>query len=149
MTQIIGQGVTLLGTSGTDNDYTFLISGSVTSADVGKAVTQDTSAANTVKLAGDQDPIIGQLRVVEVRSNEGITVATVTMEGFVRLPVVSGQTVNVGDFVVGGTTAGSVYTRAPSVDTSGTGSPVIQAARLDPTNRVWEVQTGYVIVELR
>lgn len=74
----------------------------ITAADVGKAVTLDTSGANKFKLAGDNDRIYGRLEVVEKRDNEGTLVGNVKLHLMgVKLPVKSGETVAVGDVVCG------------------------------------------------
>lgn len=63
--------------------WTFLGATGMTAADVGKAVTIDSSAANTVKLAGDGDRILGIAESVEVRTQDSvITVAVATKGGF-------------------------------------------------------------------
>lgn len=84
-----------------DSIKTFNVSGGVTTADVGKAVTLDTTAANTVKIAGDGDVIIGRLEVVEVRSATQ-TVGSVSLTGSFRLPI-GANVVAVGDTLQGAT----------------------------------------------
>lgn len=81
---------------------TVLISGSVTQADVGKALTQDTTAPNTYKLAGDNDVIFGRLELLEARTNEGTLVgnAKLYLMG-VKLPIKAASGVAVGSFVIG------------------------------------------------
>lgn len=74
----------------------------ITAADEGKAVTQDKSAPNTFKLAGDGDLIFGRLEIVESRANEGTLVGNVKLHLMgLKLPIKSGQTVAVGDYVIG------------------------------------------------
>lgn len=81
---------------------TVLLSGTITEADVGKAVTQDKTAANTFKLAADGDLIYGRLEVLEDRANEGTKVGNVKLHLMgVKLPIKSGETVGIGAFVVG------------------------------------------------
>jgi hypothetical protein len=58
----------------------------ITQAHIGRAVTLDATAPNTVKLAGDGDPILGRLETVEHRQVEGILVGTVAMQGVLHLP---------------------------------------------------------------
>lgn len=97
----IGAGVSLRAIYDEDSQFPFLLAAGITSADVGKAVALDTSAANQVKLAGDGDTIIGQLLVVENRVVEGVLVGTIAMEGGIAFDVAVGQTVHLGDTIVG------------------------------------------------
>lgn len=97
----IGAGISLAGMYHEDWQYPFFVSGSVTQADVGKAVTLDTAAANTVKLAGDGDVILGRLEVFENRVQEGIKVGTVNLKGGMKLPVKENETVAIGNAVIG------------------------------------------------
>lgn len=114
MAGLIGAGVTFLGQTHREFYYTALISGTVTADDVGKAVTQDKTAANTIKLAGDGDEIIGRLEVYEDRTqSEGIKVATFSVKGGLKFPVKSGETVALGD-TIQGAGAGEVKTLAVS-----------------------------------
>lgn len=110
----IGNGVTLAGLPNEDAQRTFLVSGTVTQADIGKAVTLDTAAANTVKLAGDNDVILGRLESYEDRTAEGIKVGTVSHDGSMEFPVnadavssPTDETPDVGDYICGGTTNAS------------------------------------------
>jgi hypothetical protein len=91
-----------------DFQYPFLLAAGITVADQGKAVALDASAANTVKLAGDGDRIIGRLEVVEIRVQEGINIGTVSIQGGLDYPVKAGEVLAPGDSIVGSTTAGSV-----------------------------------------
>lgn len=86
----------------TQHEFAFpmLISGGATSADIGKAVTLDTAAEATVKLAGDGDPIYGRLFQVEDRSQEGVTTCTVETRFRKRLPKTAAA-ITKGDSVVG------------------------------------------------
>ena len=97
----IGNGVTLRGFYQEDFQFTFNISGDPTQDDLTKAVTLDTASANTVKLAGDGDVIIGRLEVLEDRTVEGLKVATVSIKGGNAFPIADAQVVNVGDTIVG------------------------------------------------
>ena len=81
--------------------FTMFISGSVTTADVGKAVSLDTTADGTVKLAADDDAIYGRIYQVEDRSQEGVTTVSVETRFRKRVPIASGETVNRGDTVIG------------------------------------------------
>ena len=110
--------------------FTYLVSGAVTAADVGKAVTLDTTVANTVKLAGNADKVFGRLETFEDRVTLGIKVGTVSRKFKDRLPKTAAA-IAVGDSVTGSATAGSVIT----------------AVVADPSNIVIEVLTGFVVVE--
>ncbi len=91
--------VSLNGMFDEDSIKTFNVSGGVTTADVGKAVTLDTTAPNTVKIAGDGDTILGRLEVVEVRSASQ-TVGSVSLCGSFQLPI-GANVVAVGDTLQG------------------------------------------------
>lgn len=119
--------VSLVSIKDEHSNRTFLISGSVTKADEGKAVSLDTTAANTVKLAGSGDVIVGRLEVFE----PGRNTCTVQLHFTEWLPVKSGETVAIGDTVVGAG-AGEVKTLASG------GSPSI--------NFVVELKTGFAAV---
>ena len=88
-----------------DFTFTMLVSGTVTTADVGKAVALDTTTANTVKLAGDGDAIFGRLETFEDRVQEGIKVGAISRKFRTVLPVKANLTglnaVAVGDTVAG------------------------------------------------
>jgi hypothetical protein len=92
--------VVLDGFTQHDFAFTMLISGTVTSADLGKAVTLDTTAPATVKLAGDGDPIYGRIFQIEDRSQEGVTTCTVETRFRKRLPK-SAAAITLGASVVG------------------------------------------------
>jgi hypothetical protein len=89
--------VSLRGFHFEDSLLTVNLASGITAADVGKAVTIDTTAANTFKLAGDGDHVMGRLREVE-----GQLVGTVAFRFANLLPIKTGETVAVGDTVVGG-----------------------------------------------
>lgn len=123
-----------------DFTFTMYVSGTVTAADVGKAVALDTTAANTVKLAGDADEVFGRLETFEDRTQEGIKVGAISRKLRGKLPVKTGLTgfdvLAVGDTAVG---AGSGEVKALN-----NGS----AKTPDQTkNTVIEVGTGFVVVE--
>lgn len=147
MSSVIGAGVSLKGIFIEDFMFPFNLKAGITTSDVGKAVALDASAANTVKLAGDGDRIIGRLEVVENRVSEGILVGTVALKGSFQFPVASGQTVNVGD-TIQGAGSGEVKTIAISTDTDGTGTPTIKHTVHDGRNIVVEVGTGYAVAIL-
>ncbi len=151
----IGSGVPSYGIFDVDNRFTFLTSGITDKTGEGLwALSQDTTAAMTVKPAADGDPIIGQLYRWEDRTqSEGITVATVQLGvSLVLFQVKGSATVAVGDTVCGGG-SGTVRTLAITLDTAGGGTPAIAHASADYTNRVVEVapngRTGFVAVLLK
>lgn len=100
---IIGQGISLRGMVHEKFHYPFYLASGITNADVGKAVALDSSAPNTVKLAGDGDKIIGKLVTHEDRKVEGVLVGTVALRGGFRFTEVGSPThpLAVGDTVVG------------------------------------------------
>lgn len=126
--------VTLQGQTFPDFNLTFAISGTISDTDAvcGLAVCQDTTAANTVKLATDGSEILGQILVVEDRTNqaEGV-VASVACIGGMKFKLKADESVSVGDHVVGAGN-GEVRKAVAGTDTS-VGLPV------------FEVQTGYVV----
>lgn len=88
-----------------DFQDTFYVPNTVTSADVGKAVSLNGTTAHGVKLAADGDFIVGRLEVYEDRVQEGADLATVSRKGIALFPIKSGLTgvnvVAIGDTVVG------------------------------------------------
>lgn len=126
-----------------DFQFPFLISGNPDPVnDVGKAVTLDATAANTVKLAGAGDKIVGRLETVEARTAEGITVATVAVKFSDKLPIANGQTPAVGNIVVGGGSG--------TVQVGGTGSDPFVPSAFDPTQPyVVEVPGDGTVVVLK
>lgn len=109
------QGVTLKGTVPA-NDLTFVLNSDITASDVGKVVTQDTAAANRVKLAGAGDPILGRLESYEDRVIEGVKVGAVKIIGGMELPIAEGYTPAVGDTVIGA--AGGLVTKVGTGESS-------------------------------
>lgn len=103
---IIGAGVTLQGIIPQAFAWAWNVTGSVTFANVGELVTQDTSAPNSVKLLGNGDVPIGFLATFEDRTIEGIKVGTVDHKG--GFPVKYNGALDVGDSVVGSATPGQV-----------------------------------------
>lgn len=93
------QGVTLKNTVPA-NDLTFILADGIKEEHVGLAVVQDSTASNTVKLAGDGDLIFGRLENVEDRKVEGIKVGAVKIIGGMAFKK-SEAAVTVGDKVVG------------------------------------------------
>jgi hypothetical protein len=116
-----------------DVRFTYAISGVVTQADLGKAVTQDKTAPNTMKLAGDGDPIHGRLETYEDRSQQGAgKVGTVARQFKEKLPANAGHTIAVGDSVVGA------------------GAGLVKDAGAGVSNRTLCVEAGvdFVVIEL-
>ncbi|WP_139267605.1 MULTISPECIES: hypothetical protein [unclassified Beijerinckia] len=120
----------------------------ITVADVGKALAIDASAANTAKLAGTDDHVIGRLETFEDRQTG--KVGAVSRKGQFSLPKTG--TVNVGDSVVGN---GSGVVKAAVVVTPTTATPFTAAQtnnlRAVATNIVLEVNNtaNTVVVELK
>ena len=83
------------------DNFTFNLAAGITAADVGKAVAIDSTAANTVKLAGADDEILGRLEQVEDRTVSGLLLGTISIRFGSTLPIASGETVNVGDSLIG------------------------------------------------
>lgn len=77
----IGVGVSLRGIEHEEFHYPFNLASAVTADDVGKPVALDTTAANTVKVAGDGDVIVGKLTTYENRAIEGVKVGAVALKG--------------------------------------------------------------------
>lgn len=109
-----------------DFQYAFLLASGITAADIGKAVTIDSTADGTVKLAGDGEFILGRLETVEVRAAEGVSVGTVSTQGgleFIENPNATSsspdETAVAGDYISGGTATGSLKGYVNKV-TSGT-----------------------------
>lgn len=113
----LGAGVSLSGIFMEAWQIVFNLKTGIVAADIGKAVTLDTTADNTVKLATDTDPILGRLETVEDRTVEGILVGTVSLKGALKFPKAAGDTVDVGDMVQGSSTAdGNVKVLVPPTD---------------------------------
>lgn len=94
--------------------FPFKLASAITAADVGKAVSLDTGAANTVKLAADDEEVLGVLMTYEDRTQAGEgEVGTVALKGGVKL--LKTGTVNVGQQVLGSATAGTVKGAAMAV----------------------------------
>lgn len=96
------------------SQYPFLVASGITASDIGKPVTLDTGANNTVKLAGDADTILGVLQTFEDRTAEGIRIGTVALKGTFTLAVNPNATASspdetpaVGDYLEGATSNAS------------------------------------------
>ena len=123
-----------------DVTFTYALTGqaqtdNAAAAAAGKAVTQDTTAAASVKLAGDGDLIFGRVFQAENRAVQGFMTAAVQRRFKEKLPAPAGHGIALGDSVVGG----------PAV--SGQLGYVKKATAANNTVVV-EVGTDYVVVEL-
>jgi hypothetical protein len=107
MTATVGEGVSLRGIYDEEYSYTWNITGTCTAADVSKAVVQDTTAANSVKLATAGAAVIGSLMSYENRIQEGIVVGAVCRKGVFVWPY-TGADPTLGQGVTGGATPGYV-----------------------------------------
>jgi hypothetical protein len=112
--------------------FTYFVSG-CTIADVGSAMTQDTTTASTMRKAGAQEPILGRLETFEDRVVLGVKVGTVSREFKCKLPAAVGHTIVLGNSVSGSAVLGQV------VPTTSQAEPKM--------NRVVEVGVDYVVVE--
>lgn len=93
-------GVTIVGIA-QEPTLTFYLASAIAATDIGKPVKLDTSANNTVALAGDGDIIFGVLESYEDRANDGVKTGAVTLAGGYRFTYKTGDAVAVGDYVVG------------------------------------------------
>lgn len=114
-----------------DFTFTYYLDTAVTAADVGKAMTLDTTGTNKMKLATAGDPIYGRLETYENRTQEGVKVGAVSRKFRSKLPTTG--VVALGDNLIGSSTAGVAATGA------------VPAGH--PRNTVVEVGTGFAIVE--
>lgn len=114
--------------------FTYLLASGIAAPDVGKAVSLDTAAANSVKLAADAEQIFGRLETYEDRDSLSIKTGAVSRLFKEKLPAASGHGIVVGDSVVG---AGAGLVRKAAAGAESTG------------NRTIVVETGdtYVVVE--
>ncbi len=121
------------GTTQPDFDYGLKYSGTIDADDVtdGKALSLDTTVANTVKLAANDDLIIGRLFQLEDRVVEGIQMATFRTKGGLRFPKNESETIALGDTIIG---AGDGLVKS--------------AGSADSSNRVIYVGTDYVVALL-
>lgn len=125
-------GVSLNGIYPNGFDWTFALADGITEASVNLAVSQDTTAANTVKLAGDGDSIVGLLLNVEDRGAQmGGKTGAVKTKGGMKFQAISSHGLAVGDHIVGG------------------GSGLVKKDASAASNAVvWEVDGDYVIAVL-
>lgn len=127
----IGVGVSLRGIEHEEFHYPFNLASAVTADDVGKPVALDTTAANTVKVAGDGDVIVGKLASYENRAIEGVKVGAVALKGGFKFT--KSGTIAVGDSVQGA--AGGAVKKTTAADYS--------------LNMVVESGSDYVVVVMK
>lgn len=108
-------GVSLDGFKFPDSSLTWNLEAAIVATDVGKVVTLDTSAANTVKLAGADDVILGRLETVEIRASETSRTGMVAFQ-FVDVVPYTGSAPALGAKLTGSATAGTVKTATSPVD---------------------------------
>lgn len=98
--RFIGAGVSHKGIPHDEFMYPFVLASGVSDGDQGKPVKMGSNNYE-VDLAGDGDDIIGFLVSFEDRQVEGIKVGTVQIKGPVEFTFATGDTVAVGDSIVG------------------------------------------------
>lgn len=145
---VIGAGVSLSGIFMENWQITFNLKTGIVAADIGKAVTLDVSADNTVMLATDGDPILGRLETVENRVVEGVLVGTVSLKGALKFPKQVGDTVIVGDAIQGSTVDGNVKALVVSTDTAGPGPIDLEHTSHDGRNIVVEVPSTTSVIAI-
>lgn len=111
-----------------DFTFTMNVSGTVTAADVGKAVALDPATPNTVKLAGDDDVIFGRLETLETGGLDGLTVGGISRKYRAILPTTGA--IAIGDMLSGSATDGVAK------------AMTVQPAEHLKSNRVIEILTG-------
>lgn len=87
--------------------FAFYLESSITEDDIGKAVTIDTSAEMTMKLAGNDEVVLGFLDTFEDRGD--FKIGAVQQKGGFALPY-TGTAPSLGHGIVGSATAGVVKT---------------------------------------
>lgn len=137
MTGIFHTKVRLSGYPFPDSQLTVKLAAGITNAHVGLALTQDISAANTMKLAGDNDAIAAVLYSVEERVVEGQLLGTACFRFARKMKVKAGLSgaaiVGVGSRLCG---AGAGEVKAIDL----TGTPLALTALLAAhAPRVWEL----------
>lgn len=100
-----------------DFQFTYHLAAGITHADIGKALTFDVTAPNTMKLAGDGNTVHGRLWQVEDRGT-GLLVGSVERKFKAKVPVAAGHGIVVGDSVTGAATAGTVKKAAAPNNTT-------------------------------
>ena len=95
------QNVTLRGFHFEDFSLTVNLAAGIVAADVGKALSWDTTGPNKMKLAADGEEIVARLATVENRTVEGTLIGAAEFRFSNTLPIKAGQTVAVGAKAVG------------------------------------------------
>ena len=97
-----------------DANITHYVTGTVVAADVGKAVTFDTTTPTAVKLCGAGDEVVGRLETLEIRTIEGITVGNIgrAFIGWLAWDPADIANAQIGKTVIGGATPGTVKAAA-------------------------------------
>ena len=129
--------VKMTGYAFEDSQLTVKLHAGITTADIGKALTQDTAADNTMKLAGDGDPIHGVLLSVEDRTVEGQLIGVCSFWFAHTLPIKSGLA---GQEVVarGSRICGAGNGEVKAIDFSGTPTAAV-TAKYAAAPTVWAV----------
>lgn len=127
----IGAGVSLNGIHQEEFNYPFLVSGTVTQQMItdGGAVTLNTAANATVKIAGVGERIMGKLESYEDRVVEGIKVGAVATKGSYK-------------FKYNGNGAGSTTIPAIGGSVVGSAGGKVEAAAASADNVVVEVDVA-------
>lgn len=120
--------------------FTYLLAPATSAADVGKAMSQDVTAASRVKPAANGDRIFGRLETYEDRDSLSIKTGAVSRKFKEKLPAAAGHGILVGDSVVG---AGAGLVRKAV----GGAAPDANLAAAVATNLVIETGATYVVVE--
>ncbi len=105
---------TTTGVPVNETRHTFNGVATMTTADIGKAATLDT-AEMTVRLAKADEPVLGQIEMVEVETTGEVTVGVLILGGY-RLACATTEVIAVGDTVVGSATDGLVKSGGKSTD---------------------------------
>lgn len=111
---------------------TFYLANGITIDDIGKGVTIDTTAARTVKLAGDGDRVIGHLGTVENRTTTDVLVGAVDLKGSFGMAY-TGTAPSIGEGLQGSATAGVLKTSGAA---AAAGEPIV--VYVDTTNETVE-----------
>lgn len=107
---------------------TVRLAAGITAAHIGRGLTL--TAANTYSLAADGGAIHARLWAVEERVNEGSLLGTVQLKFIDALPIKTGETIAVGDTVVG----------------AGSGEVKAAGSANHALNYVVEVRSGFAVV---
>jgi len=114
--------------------FTYNLNAAIVEADVGKALTIDTSGPNKFKLTADNDVVLGRLWSYEDRTQQGMgKVGAVQRRFKEKLPAAIGHSIVLGAVVTGSAVAGEVK---------------LGTTQTEPKhNRCVEVGTDFVVVE--